>query len=137
MEYAGNLKGLLCPVRAIREYLSRTRDCRSRCSCLFVAVPEPQHVVHPHTISHWICQVIKRAHEDISEEDTRLVPVKAHEVRAVVMSALFDRLTRQFDIHISLATHPVKSAASLPGGSVNRRYPVPRLPLIGQIPYSR
>ncbi|MPC57382.1 hypothetical protein E2C01_051361 [Portunus trituberculatus] len=59
-------------------------------------------------------------------------------------SLRFNRLTRQFDIHISRATHPVKSAPS-PNSmsacqeevSVNRHYPVPRLPLIGEIPYSK
>ncbi|MPC80522.1 hypothetical protein E2C01_075102 [Portunus trituberculatus] len=93
-EYVGDSEGdrLLCLVRAIREYLHRTRDCRPRCSHLFVTDPEPQHVVHPHTISHWICQVIQRAHEDVSEEDMRLVQVKAHEVRAVATSALFRKI---------------------------------------------
>ncbi|MPC34389.1 hypothetical protein E2C01_027776 [Portunus trituberculatus] len=74
-KYIGNSERdrLLCPVRAIREYLRRTRDCLSTCSCLFVTVPEPQCVVHPHTVSYWICQVIQRAHEDVPEEDMRLV----------------------------------------------------------------
>ncbi|MPC40365.1 hypothetical protein E2C01_033921 [Portunus trituberculatus] len=40
---------------------------------------EPRNVVHLHTISHWICQVIQRAHEDVSE-DMRLVWVKAHDI---------------------------------------------------------
>ncbi|MPC72163.1 hypothetical protein E2C01_066457 [Portunus trituberculatus] len=40
------------PVRALRDYLHKTRDCRPRCSRLFVTVTEPRRVVHPHTISH-------------------------------------------------------------------------------------
>ncbi|MPC51459.1 hypothetical protein E2C01_045305 [Portunus trituberculatus] len=79
---------LLCPVRAVREYLCRTRDCCPRCSHLF----EPQHIVHPHTISHWIRQVVRRTHVNISEEDMHLVWVKAHEVRAVATSALFRKI---------------------------------------------
>ncbi|MPC25978.1 hypothetical protein E2C01_019104 [Portunus trituberculatus] len=35
----------------------------------------------------------------------------------------FDRLIRQFNIHILRSTLPVKSAASPPRRSVNRRYP--------------
>ncbi|MPC46648.1 hypothetical protein E2C01_040374 [Portunus trituberculatus] len=37
MEYFGNSEGyrLLCPVRAVRECLRRTKDCRPRCSRLF------------------------------------------------------------------------------------------------------
>ncbi|MPC66343.1 hypothetical protein E2C01_060492 [Portunus trituberculatus] len=58
----------------------------------FVTVPEPRHVVHPHTISHWICQVIQHAHEDVSEQDMRLVQVKGHEVRVVATSALFKKI---------------------------------------------
>ncbi|MPC54634.1 hypothetical protein E2C01_048558 [Portunus trituberculatus] len=78
MEYVGDSEedGLLCPVRAIREYL----------------LTEPQRVVHPHTISHWICQVIQHAHVDVSEEDMCSVRVKAHEVRAVATSALFRKI---------------------------------------------
>ncbi|MPC45667.1 hypothetical protein E2C01_039373 [Portunus trituberculatus] len=93
-EYVGDSEGhrLLCPVRAIREYPRRTRDCRLRCSRISVTVTEPQCVVHPHTISHWICQVIQCACEDVSEEDMRLVWVKAHEVRAVATSAFFKKI---------------------------------------------
>ncbi|MPC59971.1 hypothetical protein E2C01_054005 [Portunus trituberculatus] len=80
------------PVRAIREYLCRTRDCHPRCSHLFVTVTEPRRVVHPYSISHWICQVIQRAHENVSKKDKCLVRVKAHEVRAVVTSALFKNI---------------------------------------------
>ncbi|MPC46858.1 hypothetical protein E2C01_040588 [Portunus trituberculatus] len=88
-EYVGDSEGdrLLCPVRAVKEYLRRTRYCHPRCSRLFVMVTEPQCVVHPLTISHWICQVIQHAHVDVSEENMGLVQVKAHEVRAVAMSA--------------------------------------------------
>ncbi|MPC61371.1 hypothetical protein E2C01_055442 [Portunus trituberculatus] len=93
-EYVGDSERdwLLCPVRAIREYFHKTRDCYPRCSRLFVTVTEPWCVVHPHTISHWICQVIQRSYEDVSEEDMHLVQVKAHEVRAVAMSALFKKI---------------------------------------------
>ncbi|MPC29423.1 hypothetical protein E2C01_022654 [Portunus trituberculatus] len=38
----------------------------------------------------------------------------------------FDQLTHRFDIHISRATHPVKSTAIPPGRSVNRHYPIHR-----------
>ncbi|MPC08663.1 hypothetical protein E2C01_001257 [Portunus trituberculatus] len=41
-------------------------------------------------------------------------------------SSRFDRLTHQFDIHVSRVTHPVKFATNLPGESVNRHYPVCR-----------
>ncbi|MPC70096.1 hypothetical protein E2C01_064334 [Portunus trituberculatus] len=63
--------------------------------------------------------------------------VHTRALRVNTQSSRFDRLTRQFDIHISRATHPVNSAASPLGRSVNQRYPVLRMPLKGEIPYSR
>ena len=57
-----------------------------------MTVPEPRRVVQPHTISHWIFNVIQCAPRDISERDMRLVWVKAYEVRAVAMSALFRKI---------------------------------------------
>ncbi|MPC23360.1 hypothetical protein E2C01_016404 [Portunus trituberculatus] len=87
-EYIGDSEGdqLLCPVRAVRDYLHRTRDCCPRCSRLF------WHVVHSHTVSHWICQVFQHAHEDVSEKDMNLDWVKAHEGKAVTTSALFKKI---------------------------------------------
>ncbi|MPC17599.1 hypothetical protein E2C01_010462 [Portunus trituberculatus] len=40
---------------------------------------------------YW-ASVIQCAHEDVSEEDMRLVRVKAHEVRAMATSALFKKI---------------------------------------------
>ena len=85
-------ESLLCPVRAVREYLRRTRDCRPSCSRLFVTVTEPRRSVHPHTLSVWICQVIRRAYDRVSEEESRLVKVNSHEVRAVATSVLFRKV---------------------------------------------
>ncbi|MPC82569.1 hypothetical protein E2C01_077244 [Portunus trituberculatus] len=42
---------LLCLVRAVCEYLHRTRDCRPACSRLLVTVSDPRRAVHPHTLS--------------------------------------------------------------------------------------
>ena len=43
-EFVGDQEedGPLCPVRAVREYLRRTKDCRPSCSRLFVTVSEPR-----------------------------------------------------------------------------------------------
>ena len=48
--------GLLCPVRAVREYLWRTKDCCPSCPSFFVTVSVPRRTVHPHILSMWICQ---------------------------------------------------------------------------------
>ncbi|MPC45252.1 hypothetical protein E2C01_038947 [Portunus trituberculatus] len=42
---------LLCPVRAVHEYLRRTRDCQPSCSRPLVTVSDPRRAVHPHTLS--------------------------------------------------------------------------------------
>ena len=94
---------LLCPVRAVREYLRRTRDCRPACSRLLVTVSDPRRAVHPHTLSKWICQVIRRAYASVSEEECRLVKVKAHEVRAIATSLLFQKV-RNLDLVLKAGT---------------------------------
>ncbi|MPC89700.1 hypothetical protein E2C01_084657 [Portunus trituberculatus] len=68
-------------------------------------------------------------HKTLSPSESPMYSVRTGMVK-------FDRLTGQFDIRIARATHPVKSAASPPGRNVNRRYPVPRQPLIWEIPYN-
>ena len=83
--------GLLCLVRAVCEYLRRTKDCRPSCSRLFVTVSEPRRTVHPHTLSMWICQVIRRAYNHVSREECRLTKV-TNEVRAVATSALLHKV---------------------------------------------
>lgn len=96
VDYVGDSQSywLLCPARAVQEYLQRTRDCRPRCLRLFVVISELQQMVHLHTISFWICQVIQRTHQDVLEEDMRSVKVKVHDIRVVATSALFKKITR-------------------------------------------
>ncbi|MPC54343.1 hypothetical protein E2C01_048253 [Portunus trituberculatus] len=52
LDFAGEdeVDHLLCPVRAVHEYLRRTRDCRLACSRLLVTVSDPRRAVHPHTL---------------------------------------------------------------------------------------
>ncbi|MPC62338.1 hypothetical protein E2C01_056422 [Portunus trituberculatus] len=73
-------------VQVVCEYLRRTRDCRPACSRLLVTVSDPSRAVHPHTLSKWICQVIQTAYASVSEEESRLLKVNTHEVRAIVFS---------------------------------------------------
>lgn len=83
---------LLCPVWAVCEYLPRIRDCHLACSRLLVKVSDPTRAVHPHTLSKWICQVIWRAYESVSEKESRLLKVNAQEVWAIVTSVLFRKI---------------------------------------------
>ena len=76
----------LCPVRAIRTYLRRTRKLRGKNDRLFLPVIGKKSFVSKNTISRWISSAIKRAYASISEEHRTLHSVKAHEVRAIATS---------------------------------------------------
>ncbi|MPC60384.1 hypothetical protein E2C01_054428 [Portunus trituberculatus] len=94
---------LLCPVRAVCEYLHRTRDCRPACSKLLVTVSDPRRPVHPHTLSKWICQVIQRVYVNVSGEESRLLKVNAYEVRVIATSVLF-RKVKSLDLVLKAGT---------------------------------
>ncbi|MPC24910.1 hypothetical protein E2C01_018004 [Portunus trituberculatus] len=59
---------------------------------LLVTVLDPKRAVHPHTLSKWICQVIRRANVSVSEEESCLLKMNTHEVRAIVTSVLFRKV---------------------------------------------
>ncbi|MPC60842.1 hypothetical protein E2C01_054901 [Portunus trituberculatus] len=75
---------LLCPVQAVCEYLDKTRDCWPACSRLLVMVSDPRRAVHPHTLS--------KAYVSVSEVQSLILKVNAHEVRAIATSALFRKV---------------------------------------------
>jgi hypothetical protein len=76
----------LCPVRAIRIYLSRTRQCRPKDSRLFVPMTGSGSSVSKNSISRWIVTAIKRAYSSLSTATQTLHRVRAHEVRAISTS---------------------------------------------------
>ena len=80
---------LLCPVRAVREYLRRTRSHRPRLARLFLTTGYQRKGVSKNTISFWLRQVIRKAYESSGEE---LPPrYRAHETRSIATSAEFRR----------------------------------------------
>ena len=81
---------LLCPVRMVREYVSRTSTSRPRCRRLFVATNSPK-PVSKNTISYWIRGVISRAYEGASPDVAAACQVKAHEVRAIATTLAFSK----------------------------------------------
>ena len=82
---------LLCPLRTLSEYLSRTAASRPACHRLFVSSAAVTHhrMVSRNTISFWIRAVIRQAYQSVSETDQTLWKISAHEVRAVATSLLF------------------------------------------------
>ena len=57
---------LLCPVRAVKIYLKRTKKMRSKCQRLFLHPITPDTPVAKNTISCWIRDVIRQAHINVN-----------------------------------------------------------------------
>ena len=80
----------LCPVRALRHYLSRTSDLRHGRSLLFVSLlKSKQGDITAQTISNWIKDLILFTLKNCSTDSASLHGVKAHDVRAQAASWSF------------------------------------------------
>ena len=80
------LEELLCPVRALRIYKTRTTNRVSKYNRLFVCLKKKADMAI-HSISYWIRRTIKVAYENTNGESLGAVhKVSAHEVRAVATS---------------------------------------------------
>lgn len=82
---------LLCPVRALKEYLSRTRDRRPFKSRLFLPITGSADSVTRNTISRWIRMVIRLAYQGVNQDLLDSLKISAHEVRALSTSVAFQR----------------------------------------------
>ena len=77
----------LCPVRAVKIYLSRTQEIRAGRQELFIPYKiGAKQSISPVTISSWIQQAVKTAYTDASDEEAALVNVRAHDLRGVAAS---------------------------------------------------
>ncbi len=80
----------MCPVRAVRVYLQRTRDIRGDRRKLFVSYKSGfEKEIHANTISSWLKKTILLCYGGVSEEDQKITGVKAHQVRSVAASWAF------------------------------------------------
>ena len=93
----------LCPVRAVKIYLQRTKILRGKDSRLFLPVIGKRKFVSKNTISAWICATIKHAYSSLTDAHKDLHVVRAHEVRAIATSWHFAH---------NLSLEAVMSAAS-------------------------
>ena len=76
----------MCPVRAVRVYLQRTRDIRGDRKKLFVSYKSGfEKEIHANTISSWLKKTILLCYE----EDQKVTGVKAHQVRSGAASWAF------------------------------------------------
>lgn len=76
-------EALLCPVRALRTYVNRTKDARKSCKQLFVNLKRTAGMAK-HSVSYWLKKCIITAYE-VSEPHmlSTLHRVTPHEIRAV------------------------------------------------------
>ena len=80
----------LCPVRALRFYLDRTKDLRGSRSLLFISFKKGHTPdIRPATLSSWLKQTILLCYKQADQQALDLVQVKAHDIRAFAASKAF------------------------------------------------
>ena len=80
----------LCPVRALRFYLDRTKDLRGSRSLLFISFKKGHTSdIRPATLSSWLKQTILLCYKQADQQTLDLVQVKAHDIRAFAASKAF------------------------------------------------
>ena len=74
---------MLCPVRALKAYLERTKEpeVRRGKTLLFLNPKKPESNISLEHISIWIKKLVKDAHEHAGVEHLRLAKLSAHDVR--------------------------------------------------------
>ena len=80
----------LCPVRALRYYLDRTKDLRGSRSLLFISFKKGHTSdIRPTTLSSWLKQTILLCYKQADQQALDLVQVKVHDIRAFAASKAF------------------------------------------------
>ena len=80
----------LCPVRALRYYLDKTKDLRQGKDLVFVSFRKDFHKdIVPVTISSWIKQTVLLCYQLSDQTAQDLHQVRAHDVRAFAASQAF------------------------------------------------
>ena len=80
-----NFNRMLCPVRAVKIYLNKTKSLRKHRKRLFIPTQGDQDLAKP-TLSRWVKYAIKNAYDTISKNPNRLFKPRAHELRAISAS---------------------------------------------------
>ena len=80
-----NFNRMLCPVRAVKIYLKKTKSLRKHRKRLFIPT-QGDHDLNKSTISCWVKYAIKHAYGSISKNPSRLFNPRAHELRAISAS---------------------------------------------------
>ena len=80
-----NFNRMLCPVRAVKIYLNKTKSLRKHRKSLFIPTQGDQDLAKS-TLSCWVKYAIKNAYDTISKNPYRLFKPRAHELRAISAS---------------------------------------------------
>ena len=83
-----NFNRMLCPVRAVKIYLNKTKSLRKRRKRLFIPTQGDQDLAKP-TLSCWVKYAIKNAYDSISKNPLSLFKPRAHELRAISASRAY------------------------------------------------
>ena len=77
----------LCPVRALKTYLARTKKLRENKRLLFISwVPGKKGDISKNTVSSWVVQLVKMCYAQQNEDAMSWSGVKAHDVRGLAAS---------------------------------------------------
>ena len=80
----------LCPVRALRYYLDRTKDLRGSRFLLFISFKKGHTSdIRPATLSSWLKQTILLCYKQAYQQALDSVQVTAHDIRAFAASKAF------------------------------------------------
>ena len=80
----------LCPVRALRYYLDRTKEIRGSRSLLFISFKKGHTSdIRSATLSSWLKQTILLCYKQADQQALDLVQVRAHDMRAFAASKAF------------------------------------------------
>ena len=80
---------LLCPVRALKHYFSRTKRFELRPRNLFVSTRDTLKPMSKNGLSYLLRQTIVQSHAGLDEQYCDLLKVKAHSIRGVATSFNF------------------------------------------------
>ena len=83
-------EALLCPVRALRFYLDKTKPLRGDNSQLFISmVGDKRKPICKNTIASWVKNTVLEAYKNTPGEAAENLKISSHEVRALATSTAF------------------------------------------------
>ena len=114
---------LLCPVRSLNAYLDRTAPLRpSSSKRLFLSSGRIKKEVSKNTISFWLRRVIRRAYEDLPDNEVTLARISIQEIRAVSTSSLFRKNLSVAQVMRAAQWRSISTFASFYLWDVTHRY---------------